>query len=92
MHLSEKLELFSQFFIAFLESTIKGEHFVEKVSLMAQLFPNLLTTKNVFTYVHKKSCLWKLFGSERVNESLKLLKFAEKYFYPTFLSVWDNLR
>ena len=32
----------------------------------------------------------KIFGSERVNESQKLLKPAEKYFCPTFLSFEPN--
>ena len=32
------------------------------------------------------SCFCKPFGSEPVNESQKLLKFAEKQFYPTFSS------
>ena len=36
--------------------------------------------------MYKRSCIWKPFGSECVNESLKLLKSAEKYFYPTFSS------
>ena len=52
---------------------------------MAQVFMKFLTPKNVFTYDHERSCLWKLFGSERVNVSLKLVKSAEKYFYLTFL-------
>ena len=34
----------------------------------------------------------KLFGSERVNESQKLLGSTEKNFYPTFSSVWGKLR
>ena len=41
--------------------------------------------------MHKRSCFWKPFGSERVNESLKLLKSAEKYFYPTVSSFLANL-
>ena len=41
--------------------------------------------------MHKRSCFWKLFGSEHINESLNLLKSAEKYFHPTFSSVWVNL-
>ena len=32
-----------------------------------------------------------MFGSERVNESLKVLKSEEKYFYPTFSAVWVDL-
>ena len=32
-----------------------------------------------------------LFGSHRVNESQKLLKSAEKHFYPTLSSFWAKL-
>ena len=49
MQLSEKLEKFSRFFIAFLESALNFEHFEKKMSLMAQVFPKLLTPKDVFT-------------------------------------------
>ena len=41
--------------------------------------------------MHERSCFWKHFGSERVDESLKLLKSAEKYLYPTLISFWANL-
>ena len=41
--------------------------------------------------MHKGSCFWKLFGSERVNESLKLPKTEEKYFYPSLSLVWVDL-
>ena len=58
---------------------------------MAQVFLKLLTPKDVFTYMHKRSCSWKFFASERVNKSLKLLKNAEKYFYLIFWSVWVKL-
>ena len=34
--------------------------------------------------MHERSCFSKPFGSESVNESLKLLKSEEKYFYSTF--------
>ena len=34
--------------------------------------------------MHNWSCFWKAFGSESVNESQKLLQYAEKNFYPTF--------
>ena len=37
------------------------------------------------------ACFWKPFRSERLNESQKLLKSAEKYFYPTFPSFWAKL-
>ena len=90
MQLSEKLTTFSAFFIAFLESALNLEHF-EKMSFIAQVFPKLLTPKDAFTQMHERSCFRKPFGSERVNESLKVLKSAEKYLYLTFSSFWANL-
>ena len=59
---------------------------------MAQVFLKLLTPKYVFTYMHKSFCFWKLFASERFNESSKLRKTAEKIFYATFSAVWVKLR
>ena len=41
--------------------------------------------------MHETSCFWKHFDNEHVNESLKLLKYAVKYFYPTFPPFWSNL-
>ena len=35
-----------------------------------------------------RASFWKPFGSEHVNQSQKLLKSAEKYFYRTFPSFW----
>ena len=49
MQLSEKLETFSAFFIAFSESALNFEHFEKKMSLIAQVFLELLTPKDVFT-------------------------------------------
>ena len=58
---------------------------------MGRVFEKLWTVKGVLIQMNKSGCFWKLFGSERVNESQKLLKFAEKYFYPTFSSFWAKL-
>ena len=50
MQLAKKLKTFSQFFIAFLKSTLNFEHFEEKkMSLIAQVFLKLLTPKDVLT-------------------------------------------
>ena len=54
MQLSEKLETFSGFFIAFFESALNFEHFEKKMSLIAQVFLKLLTPKDVLTYMHKR--------------------------------------
>ena len=48
MQLSQKLEIFSPFFIAFLESALNFEHFEKKMNLIAQVFLKLLTPKDVF--------------------------------------------
>ena len=46
-HLSQKKNIFSQFFSAFFESALNFEHFQKKMTLMAYVFPKLSTTKNV---------------------------------------------
>ena len=56
------------------------------MNLMAQIFLKLLTPRDVFNYMHKRTSFESLFGSERANESLKLLKSGKKYFDPTFSS------
>ena len=91
MQLSEKLNTFSWVLISFSQPALNPECFEKNVDLIAQLFLNLLPPKDVFTYLQKSSCFWKSFGSESLNDSLKLLKFAEKSFYPTFSSFWVNL-
>ena len=59
--------------------------------LMGQVFGKLLTEKGVLIQNNQRICFWKLFGSERVNESQNLVKSDEKYFYPTFSSFWAKL-
>ena len=41
--------------------------------------------------MHNRAGFWKPFGSERVNESQKLLQYAQKIFYPSFSSFWAKL-
>ena len=41
--------------------------------------------------MYKRACFWKPLASEHVNESQKLLQYAEKNFYPTFSSFWSKL-
>ena len=41
--------------------------------------------------MHNRACYWKAYWSERVNESQKLLQYAENNFYPTFSSFWAKL-
>ena len=87
-------KFFPQFFLlflAFLESTLSFKCSEKNISLIAQVFLKLLSPKYVFNEMDSRACFLKRFGSERVNESQKLPKSTEKYFYPTFWSFWAKL-
>ena len=47
MHLSQKQKIFSEFFSAFSESALNFEHFQKKMTLIAYVFPNLPTKRDV---------------------------------------------
>ena len=47
MSLSQKENIFSEFFSSVLESALNFEHFPKKTSLIAYVFPKLPTTKDV---------------------------------------------
>ena len=47
MHLSQKQNIFSEFFSTFFESALNFEHFQKKMTLIAYVFPKLPTTKDV---------------------------------------------
>ena len=47
MLLSQKQNIFSEFFSAFLESALNFENFQTKMTLIAYVFPKLPTTKDV---------------------------------------------
>ena len=47
IRLSEKQKTFSHFFSAFLKSTLNFEHFEKKMTLIANVFPKLLSPKMV---------------------------------------------
>ena len=56
MHLSWKEKIFSGFSSAFFESALNFEHFQKKMTLVAYVFPELPTTKNVLRQMSKSSC------------------------------------
>ena len=47
MLLSQKQNIFSQFFSTFLESTLNFKHFQKKMTLIAYVFPKLPTMKDI---------------------------------------------
>ena len=55
MHLSQKQNIFSQFFSAFFKSALNSEHFRKKITLIAYVFPKLPTKKNVLRQMSKSS-------------------------------------
>ena len=57
MHSSQKQNVFSKFFSAFFELALNLEHFQKKMTLIAYVFPNLPTTKDVVRYMPKRSRL-----------------------------------
>ena len=57
MHLSQKQKIFSEFFSGFFESALNSEHFQQKMTLIAYVFPKLPTTKNVLRQMSKSSRL-----------------------------------
>ena len=61
------------------------------MSLIDQMFLKFLTPKEVLISMYNRASYWKPVGSQRVNESQKLMKSAEKYFYPTSSSSWAKL-
>ena len=48
MRLSQKQDNFSEFFFAFLKSTLNFQHFPQKNNLIADLFKKLRTAKKLF--------------------------------------------
>ena len=47
MHLSQKRNIFSEFFSAVFESALNFQYFLKKMTLIAYAFPKLPTTKDV---------------------------------------------
>ena len=57
MHLSQKQNLFSEFFSSFFKSALNFEHFQKNMTLIAYVFPKLPTTKDVLREMSKRSPL-----------------------------------
>ena len=55
MKLSQKRKIFSKFFLAFCKFGFNFEHFQKRVKLIADVFLNLQTLKDVVRYLSKKS-------------------------------------
>ena len=89
--LSKKPEIFCCIFFEFLDTLLNFQYFEKSTSLTGQLFLKLMIPRYVLIYMNKSACFSMLLRSERVNESQKLSKSLERYFYPTFSSFWSKL-
>ena len=72
--LPQKQKTFSGLFLAFLKCALNLENFEKKMSMLALLFPKLLTPKEVVRSTSKMCSFRTLFRSQRVNEFRTLLK------------------
>ena len=57
MHLSQKQNIFSQFFSSFPESALNFQHFQKNMTLIAYVLPKLPTTKDVLRSISERSRL-----------------------------------
>ena len=84
MQVSRKQKTFSQFFAAFLKSSLNFEHFQKKkkkMTVIAEVFPKLQIPKNMVTSMCKKSRFKGYFGKQHGKRAKALLEFASQYLY-----------
>ena len=79
--LFQKQKDFSQFFLAFLKSTLNFEHLQKKDDLQADLFPKLRTPKNVVRYMSKKSRFKGPFDRQHSKRVQTLLRSEPQHRY-----------
>ena len=76
--------MFCSLFIAFLDSILNLKHFPENE-------PHGLSIYEIIDPERLKSCFWKLFRSELVNESQRLLKSEKKFFFTHFCIILSKI-
>ena len=74
MHLSQKPKIFSELFCAFFEFVLTFEKFQKKMTLIAYVFPKLLTTKDVLRWMSQRSRLRGPFDRRQVKQSETLIQ------------------
>ena len=76
--LSQKQKTFSQFFSAFLKSTLNFEHFQKKMTLIADVFSKLPSLKKVIRSMYAKSRFRGQFHNKHSKSPKRLLKSAQR--------------
>ena len=74
MHLSEKRKISSAVPFTFSKFRINFEHFIKNMTLLADVFLNLRTRRNVVRYMSKKSRFRRPFDKEHGKRAETLLK------------------
>ena len=80
IQLSQKQKTFSQFHFAFLKSILNYKHFPKKMTLRADVFPEIPSPKNMVWLMSKKSCFRRPLDREH-GKSLETM----------FQSEWQHL-
>ena len=62
-----------------------------RMTLIAEVFPKLLTPKNMVTSMSKKSRFKISFAKQHGKRAKTLLKFAWQYLYDIYCSLWRQL-
>ena len=81
MQLSGKQETFSEFFPAFLKSSLNFEHFQKKMTLIAEVFPKLQSLKNKVRAMSIKTRFKGSFKKQHGKCAQTLFQFAWQNLY-----------
>ena len=91
MQLSRKQKSFSHFFSTFLKSSLNFEHFLKKLTLIADVFPKLRTQKSLVRSMPKKSRFKGSFKKQHGKCAKRLLKCQGQLLYHFYWSVLTQL-
>ena len=81
MQLSQKQKTFSQFFAAFLKSTLNFEHFEKKDDPHRFCISEITDSENVVIWIYKRCCLRQPFGKQHGKRAQALLIPSSKHLY-----------
>ena len=90
IQLCRKQKTFFDFFAAFLKSSLNFQDFPKKkkkMTLIAEVFPNLQTPKNMVTSMSKNSRFKGSFGKQHDKRAQTFLKLACQYLYRIYWSL-----
>ena len=92
MHLSQKQNIFSEFFSAFFEYALNLEHFQNKMTLIAYVFSKLPTTKDGLTWMSKNYPLRGPLNRWHGKRAGTLIQSWWEHLYQLVWSLWRYLK